>query len=55
VLRRTLSITCWLALLLSSFASAQEKKFETLIVSYRPVTGNRAPYWIAKELGLYEK
>jgi NitT/TauT family transport system substrate-binding protein len=55
VLRRILPITCWLALLLTSFASAQEKKLETLIVSYSSFTGNRAPYWIAKELGLYEK
>jgi ABC-type nitrate/sulfonate/bicarbonate transport system substrate-binding protein len=34
---------------------AQEKKLEPLIVSYSSFTGNRAPLWIAKELGLYEK
>jgi NitT/TauT family transport system substrate-binding protein len=36
-------------------ASAQEKKLEPLVVSYSSSTGNRAPFWIAKELGLYEK
>ena len=36
-------------------AHAQERKLEPLIVSYSSVTGNRAPLWIAKELGLYEK
>ena len=36
-------------------AAAQEKKLEPLIVSYSSFTGNRAPLWIAKDLGLYEK
>jgi NitT/TauT family transport system substrate-binding protein len=36
-------------------APAQEKKIEPLIVSYSSITGNRAPFWIAKELGLFEK
>ena len=35
--------------------AAQEKKLEPLIVSYSSFTGNRAPLWIAKETGLYEK
>jgi ABC-type nitrate/sulfonate/bicarbonate transport system substrate-binding protein len=34
---------------------AQERKLESLIVSYSSLTGNRAPFWIAKEIGLYEK
>ena len=55
LLRRILSVIGWLVLLASSFASAQEKKLEPLIVSYSSFTGNRAPYWIAKDLGLYEK
>jgi NitT/TauT family transport system substrate-binding protein len=38
-----------------SLAPAQEKKLEPLIVSYSSVTGNRAPLWIAKDLGLFEK
>jgi NitT/TauT family transport system substrate-binding protein len=44
-------------LLLASLdlATAQEKKLEPLIVSYSSFTGNRAPLWIAKDLGLYEK
>jgi ABC-type nitrate/sulfonate/bicarbonate transport system substrate-binding protein len=52
---RGLLIPLLLALLLSGSADAQEKKLESLIVSYSSFTGNRAPFWIAKELGLYEK
>src|SRR5262245_45510875 len=46
-----------LSLALSSWDSgnAQEKKLEPLTVSYSSFTGNRAPFWIAKEIGLYEK
>src|ERR1044071_102994 len=44
-----------LALPLQRLANAQERKLEPLIVSYSSFTGNRAPLWIAKELGLYEK
>jgi NitT/TauT family transport system substrate-binding protein len=36
-------------------ASAQEKKLETMTISYASVSGTRAPLWIAKELKLYEK
>ena len=35
--------------------SAQEKKLEPLVVSYASVSGSRAPLWIAKEMGLFEK
>ena len=44
-----------LALLLANPTDAQERKLEPLIVSYSSFTGNRAPFWIAKDLGLYEK
>lgn len=44
-----------LGLSLGSFAAAQEKKLEPLVVAYSSVTGNRAPLWIAKDLGLFEK
>src|SRR5262245_49467830 len=48
-----------IALSLTSFSwdsvNTQEKKLETLTVSYSSFTGNRAPFWIAKEIGLYEK
>jgi len=46
------------AALLFVFASrvaAQEKKLEPLVVSYASVSGSRAPLWIAKEMGLFEK
>ena len=55
MLRRILSIALPLTLLLWGLANAQEKKLDPLIVSYSSFTGNRAPFWIAKELGLYEK
>ena len=55
MLRRILSIGLPLTLLSWSLGNAQEKKLEPLIVSYSSFTGNRAPFWIAKELGLYEK
>ena len=41
--------------LLPAGAGAQEKKLEPLAVSYASVTGSRAPIWIARELGLFEK
>ena len=53
--RRTLPISLLLILTLSGWAQAQEKKLDSLIVSYSSFTGNRAPLWIGKELGLYEK
>lgn len=47
-----------IALILASpverLGNAQENKFEPLIVSYSPFTGNRVPLWIVTELGLYE-
>lgn len=42
------------AALLCSGVSAQEKK-ELLTISYASVSGTRAPLWIAKDLGLFEK
>jgi NitT/TauT family transport system substrate-binding protein len=44
-----------LVLLLKTASNAQETKLEPLVVSYSSLTGNRAPLWIAKDLGLYEK
>lgn len=55
MLHRLFSIACIVALWSWDWAAAQEKKLEPLIVSYSSFTGNRAPLWIAKELGLYEK
>ena len=44
------------ALLFSSaFAGAQDKKLDYFTISYASVSGTRAPLWIAKELGLFEK
>jgi NitT/TauT family transport system substrate-binding protein len=55
MLQRIFSIALPLTLLSWGLGNAQEKKLEPLIVSYSSFTGNRAPFWIAKELGLYEK
>jgi len=49
---------CFIAglfLIFASGVSAQEKKLEPLVVSYASVSGSRAPLWIAKEMGLFEK
>jgi len=55
MLQHILSIALPLTFLSWGLGNAQEKKLEPLIVSYSSFTGNRAPHWIAKELGLYEK
>jgi ABC-type nitrate/sulfonate/bicarbonate transport system substrate-binding protein len=35
--------------------SAQEKKLDSFTISYASVSGTRAPLWISKDLGLFEK
>jgi len=55
MLRRILSIALSLTLFSWDSVNTQEKKLEPLTVSYSSLTGNRAPFWIAKEIGLYEK
>jgi NitT/TauT family transport system substrate-binding protein len=55
MLPRVRLIALSLTLLSWDSANAQEKKLEPLTVSYSSFTGNRAPFWIAKEIGLYEK
>jgi NitT/TauT family transport system substrate-binding protein len=36
-------------------AGAQEKKLEPFTISYASVSGTRAPLWIARDMGLFEK
>lgn len=48
-----IGLAAWL--LLCTDIYAQEKKLEPLTVSYASVSGTRAPLWIAKDLGLFEK
>jgi NitT/TauT family transport system substrate-binding protein len=55
MLRLIFSIALPLTFFSWGSGTAQEKKLEPLIVSYSSFTGNRAPFWIAKELGLYDK
>lgn len=50
----SVSLSLIICLLLCGGAKAQDKR-ETLTVSYASVSGTRAPLWIAKDLGLYEK
>ena len=35
--------------------NAQEKKLDSFTISYASVSGTRAPLWISKDLGLFEK
>jgi NitT/TauT family transport system substrate-binding protein len=53
--KETLRFFVTMSLLFASGAYAQEKKLETMTISYASVSGTRAPLWIAKDLGLYEK
>jgi NitT/TauT family transport system substrate-binding protein len=48
-------LTVALLLIFASSVWTQEKKLEPLVVSYASVSGSRAPLWIAKEAGLFEK
>ena len=54
---KSISHAGWLAILLCAATStyAQEKKLEPLTISYASVSGTRAPLWIAKDLGIFEK
>jgi NitT/TauT family transport system substrate-binding protein len=50
----SVALSLIVSLLLGGGANAQDKR-ETLTISYASVSGTRAPLWIAKDLGLYEK
>ncbi len=43
------------ALSLPVLTAAQDKKLDPFTISYASVSGTRAPLWIAKDLGLFEK
>jgi ABC-type nitrate/sulfonate/bicarbonate transport system substrate-binding protein len=54
--KRSCQTICLLVFLcLAGPGFGQEKKPELLTISYASVSGTRAPLWIAKELGLFEK
>ena len=53
--RRTAFFVAILSLIFARAASTQERKSETLNVAYTSATATRAPLWIAKETGLFEK
>src|SRR2546422_9836259 len=46
---------CVLILLSPHLLNAQEKKPDTFNIAYTSATPTRAPLWIAKEMGLFEK
>ena len=48
-------IICLLLVIPSSPLSAQDKKLDSFNISFASVSGTRAPLWIAKDLGLFEK
>src|SRR5882724_4939292 len=47
--------TVALLFVFASAVAAQDKRLEPVVVSYASVSGSRAPLWIAKEMGLFEK
>jgi len=51
---KSLSLVLFLMSFLGS-ATAQEKKLESFNVAYTSATPTRAPLWMAKEVGLFEK
>jgi NitT/TauT family transport system substrate-binding protein len=53
--RRTAFFVAILSLIFARAASTQERKSEALNVAYTSATATRAPLWIAKETGLFEK
>jgi ABC-type nitrate/sulfonate/bicarbonate transport system substrate-binding protein len=56
--QRSLIILCFICIsLLVSVAklTAQDKKLDSFTISFASVSGTRAPLWIAKDLGLFEK
>ena len=36
-------------------ARGQERKLEPFVLAYTSVTGNRAPIWVGKDAGIFEK
>ena len=50
-----LSIIAGVLIASSRAAIAQEKKVDSFTISYASMSGTRAPLWIAKDLGLFEK
>jgi len=48
-------ILVFVIVILSRAGFAQDKKLESFTISYASVSGTRAPLWIAKDLGLFEK
>jgi NitT/TauT family transport system substrate-binding protein len=52
---RALLFLISILLLMPGSPEAQEKKLDSFTISYASVSGTRAPLWIAKELGLFEK
>jgi NitT/TauT family transport system substrate-binding protein len=44
-----------IAMVLPAGSKAQDKKLDSFTISYASVSGTRAPLWIAKDLGLFEK
>jgi len=55
MVRKNFAFVVFIALFCIVETQAQERRLDPLIVSYSSLTGNRAPFWIAKETGLYEK
>ena len=54
-----IALVLWLFLQSAAFfacsAAAQDKKLDSFNISFASVSGTRAPLWIAKDLGLFEK
>jgi NitT/TauT family transport system substrate-binding protein len=54
-LTKPFRLSVLIGLLFSQVVYGQEKRLDPLVVSYASVSGSRAPLWIAKEMGIFEK
>lgn len=52
---RCLALVLTTLVLFAGIGQAQEKKLAPLTVSYASISGTRAPLWIAKDRGIFEK
>ena len=54
-MKQRAAFTIFAILFSSAVAPAQEKKLDPFIFAYTSVTGNRAPIWVGKDAGIFEK
>src|SRR5437870_5235109 len=54
-MKQRAAFTIFAILFSSAVAPAQERKLDPFVFAYTSVTGNRAPIWVGKDAGIFEK